>query len=256
MLAMGCFVWIPVAIWVVGLVNWMIQGEIDVVFGFIGIGIAVALGYTTLNPPNPAMAPLLAMAALVTIIAFPILRRSLNTKALVAIDVEKMEDAYEMLAMKPDNHITRFKLGKIMYEMGQFGPGMAIAAVALQSMPDRVFSDEHRMYARWKRLHPHLEGDQTVVCVDCGFANPPSAITCERCGTKHLIDVARGRWIGKDFAKKLIAGWGAGVAALVGIPLASQLPPVAAVVVILALMAGAILLLWNAFRAGRGVAPA
>jgi hypothetical protein len=91
--------------------------------------------------------------------------------------------------------------------------------------------------------------DIATPCIECGHRNPPTAILCERCNHPYLVDIVRGRWVGRGFAKKVIGAWVATMVALAGIPAASVLPPVAAIIVISAIMIGAVALLWLAFRA-------
>lgn len=247
-LAIACVAWIAIAVWIVSLIGWMIQGDVDGLFGFAGVCVALVLGYFSFMPPTEALRPFTAIAVVGTVIVFPFLRQALNQRALLAIDIEAMENTYEMLRAKPENHLQRFKLARLMYERGHIESALAIGAEALKGMPEKLFTDEHRMVGRWLRQNPHVNPAATVPCIDCGHPNPASALTCERCGQPHLLDLARGRWVGRQFAKRLIAGWIAGILALAGIPLASQLAPAAAVTIILLIMAGAGFVIWMAFR--------
>jgi hypothetical protein len=247
-MAIACVAWIAITVWIVSLIGWMIQGEVDALFGLVGITIAIMLGYFSFMPPTEALRPFTALAVIITVVVFPFLRQALNQRALVALDAEAMETAYEQLQRKPDNHLMRFKIGKLLYEAGHIPSGLAVAADALRNMPESVFNEEHRMYSRWRRLNSHVNVSQPTPCINCGHPNALTSIHCERCGHPYLIDMISGRWVGRDFAKKLIAGWIAGVFALAGIPLASQLPPLAAIGAILTIMTGAIVLIWMAFR--------
>jgi hypothetical protein len=247
-LAMCCFTWVAIAIWVVSLIGWMIQGDVDPLFGLAGITVGLMLGYFSIRPPIELVRPFTALAAVVTIVVFPMLRRALNERALLSIDIDAMENAYELLRMKPDNTMMRFKLGRLLYERGHVETGLAVVGEALKGMPERLFTEEYRMYGRWRRNNPHIRTDHRTPCIECGFANPPAAIFCERCNHAYLLDIVRGRWVGRQFAKKLIAGWVAAILALAGIPLASALPPVAAISIIVGIMIAAIALLWLAFR--------
>ena len=42
-IAIACVAWIAIAVWIMSLVGWMIQGEVDVLFGVLGIGVAVSV---------------------------------------------------------------------------------------------------------------------------------------------------------------------------------------------------------------------
>lgn len=247
-MAIACVSWIAIAVWVYSLIAWMVMGEIDAIFGIVGIGVAFVLGYFSFMPPTEALRPFTAVATILTVIIFPILRKSLNDRELIAIDVEAMEDAYELLRSKPENAPIRFKLAKLLYQRGHIESALAIGAEALQGMPEKHFTEEHRMYARWKRMNPQVNPIKAITCIDCGYANPPSALYCQGCNQPHLLDSARGLIIGRQFGRKLISGWIAGILALVGIPLASALPPAPAIVVMVAIMVGAGLIIVLALR--------
>jgi hypothetical protein len=249
LLGIACISWAAIAVWVVSLIGWMVQGEVDVLFGFVGIAVAFVLGYFSFMPPMEILRPYTAISVVGTVIVFPFLRQALNQRALVALDVEAMENAYEMLLQRPDNHLQRFKLARLMYDRGHVEPALAVAAEALSNMPEKLFTDEHRMMGRWRRQNPQANLAKPVGCIDCGHQNPPQAIRCERCGQPHLLEIARGRWVGRQFAKKLIAGWAAGILGLAGMPLASQLPPIPAILTMVAIMVVSVVVIWMAFRA-------
>lgn len=247
-LGIACMAWTAVAVWVVSLVGWMIQGEVDALFGLAGIGVGVALGYFSFNPPTESLRVFMALSIVVTAIAYPFVRAALTKRALVAIDVEAMEDAYELLRLKPDNHSLKLKIARILYERGQVQPALAIGIEASKHLSENLFAEEHRMVGRWRRQNPAVKGDRPILCSNCGHPNASGTVFCESCQAPYLLDLARGAWVGREFARKLIAAWVAGILALAGIPLASSLPPAAAIIVIVAIMAGAIFLLWTAFR--------
>src|SRR5579862_5005552 len=125
-IAIACIAWVAIAIWIVSLVGWMIQGEVDGIFGVLGIGVALVMGYFSFMPPVEVLRPFTAGAVVLTVIIFPILRNALNTRELVKIDVEAMEDAYEMLRLKPENHVIRFKLAKLLYGRGNLESALAV----------------------------------------------------------------------------------------------------------------------------------
>jgi len=246
--------WIAIAVWIVSLIGWMIMGEVEALFGIVGVSVAFILGYLSLNPPIQILQPFTAAATILTIIVYPILRKALNDRELLQIDVEAMEDAYETLRMRPDNQAARFKLAKLLYERGHVEAGLAVASAVIKDMPEKVFPDENRMFSRWRRQQPVASFGKPVACLDCGHANPGSTIYCERCGRPYLLDRIRGLVVGGQFGRKLIAGWIAGILALVGIPMATTLPPIAAIVVMAVLMLGAVAVLAIALRPSKGTA--
>lgn len=260
-LGLAILAWIGVIFWVVSLIDWMIQGEVEPLVGFPGIAAAIALGYFSFNPPvgedpNGRYAmfvrSLFAASTLVTIAIFPFARRALNRRALVAIDMETMEDVCERLREKPDNDLLKFKLAKLLYERGQIEAALAVGRSALERLPDNLFPEEHRQYGRWSRLNKETPTDRPILCVECGEANPPSQVFCQKCGAAYLVDLARGRVVGRTYGRRLIAAWVTSILALFGIALAGSLPPGPAIVVVLGLMALAGMMLYVAFHPGEG----
>lgn len=260
-LGLAMLAWVGVIIWVVALIDWMIQGEVEPLVGFPGIAAAVALGYFSFNPPVGAdpngsyamlVRSLFAASTLVTIVIFPFARRALNRRALAAIDVEAMEDVCERLREKPENDLLRFKLAKLLYERGQIETALAVGRSALEKLPENLFTEEHRQFGRWRRLNNEAPTDRSIPCVECGWANPPSQVFCEKCGASYLVDLARGRIVGKTYGRRLIAAWVASILALFGIALAGSLPPGPAIIVVLGLMAVAGMMLYVAFHPSGG----
>ena len=83
----GCLAWLPLAVWIMACVHWLIGGDIDVWTGFAGIVLALGLGYEAINPPVPQLAPLTVVAVFITVIMFPFVRTAMDKKALKAIDI-------------------------------------------------------------------------------------------------------------------------------------------------------------------------
>ncbi len=220
----GCLVWIPVTLWIVSLVHWMIQGDVDFVWGMVGIFLSFVLGILTMTPPRPEMAPYMLLGVVLTTVLFPIFRSSLNRRALDSVDIEAIEDAYEMLRLKPDNHIVRFKFAKLLYKRGLHASALKFAEQAMGSMPASAFFEEHRMVEGWKRsLKSRGPMETTIVCLECGTANELGVFVCARCRSEFLIDHVRGRWVGRNMARKLLAVWAAVMLVLIGIPMAAML---------------------------------
>jgi hypothetical protein len=96
-LILGCTVWIPIAVWIVSLLNWSIVGDIDGLSGFFGICTALALGVLTFRPPVPGLEPYTFGAVLLTVILYPIVRAGMNKKQLSGLDVSGIEQGYQLL---------------------------------------------------------------------------------------------------------------------------------------------------------------
>jgi hypothetical protein len=245
----GCAIWVPIGLWVLGLLQWAIQGDIDVISAIVGILIGLGLGFTALLSHEPYMAPLILTGVVITMLAFPVVRNSLNKRALDQLDSEAIERAYEVLNAKPGNAPAKFKLAKTIYSKGLPAHALAIAEDAISQMPEAIFPEEHRILKSWRHYRLGPDQSKPLNCLECGHPNPPGPTHCVRCGSWYLLHHARGAWVGKSLAKKFVAAWACLMLALVGIPLAAgSLPPGAAIPVILGLMAFAVAILILTFR--------
>lgn len=247
----GCAVWVPIGIWVLGLIQWAIQGDIDFLSALAGICVGIGLGATALLSKEPYMAPLILVAVVITMLAFPAVRSSLNKRALAQIDVEAIDRAYEALSMRPGNAAAKFKLAKAVYGKGMPAHAIALAEDAIQQMPEAIFPEEHRILKNWRHYRvPAGQGD--LSCLECNYMCTTGQTHCQRCGAPFLLEHAKGAWVGKGLARKFIAAWVSIVVAIVGIPyVAGAFPPMASIPVILGLCTMAIVVLVVTFRTSR-----
>ena len=243
----GILAVVPVVVWVYSLISWMVMGEMDALLGTCGIIAALLLGFVAIAPPDPLYSPI-AFAGLVgMMIVFPFARRQLDRRANVEIEVEQIEKAYKTLAEMPENAAAMFKLADGLYARGLVSQAVAIADQALASMPKNVFPAEHRVVDLWRRHAPAPASP--LRCLHCGRTNDPAAVFCESCGAQYLALYARGRWLGRALAWKLVASWAAASVALVGLPVTIQVAKAAVgLSVLVAMQVGVVaLLLWRAF---------
>ncbi len=250
-----CLVWIPVAIWVVMLVNWMIVGEIDGLMGVIGIGFMITLALMAVSPPAPGMGPFFLGAAILTLIATPITRFSMDRRALNSIDIETIERAYEMLRQRPDNYAAKLRLARALYNKGLIAHAVAIGEAALQPAPDIAFSEEKYMLKRWKGQLTMVQNPTTNIrCINCGEFNEPGQIMCKKCGHAFLLSYAKGQFMKPSIARKLVACWLFAMMAMIGIPLSvTTLSPAGAIATILLLFACGTYFVVRAFRDDKAV---
>lgn len=226
-------VWVPVAIWIIALVNWMVTAEIDAISGIFGIALAVAVGFLAVSPPHPSLAPLFVLVAVVTVAVAPITRAAMNRAALQSLEVEAIERAYEMLSTKPDNFGAKIRLARALWGKGIRSHAIAIAEGALQNAPEAMFAEEHRMLIQWRAAEPENPGVHRIRCIECGIPNTPGGMFCTRCGAPFLLDYAQGKWMKSGVIQRVTAGWIAAVGALVAIPtIAVAFPPIVSIIVI------------------------
>lgn len=243
----GCLSIVPLAVWAIAVMHWMIMGEMDFLFGAVAILCAVLLGFVVMSPSDPIYSPIAFAGIILLMIVFPIVKRQLDRRELVAIDVEQIEAAYQMLAEKPDNASAMFKLAERLYHRGLVAHAVGIGERALSNMPQSLFPEENRAVNKWK--HAVKPTTQTLPCLDCGHQNGVASLYCEGCGAAYLATYARGRWLGSAMAMRLIAAWVAAIVALVGLPFTlksiDQIVMVVALCVLQLALAG--LLVWRAF---------
>lgn len=240
-------VWLPVSIWVVSLIHWMIQGDIDVLLGVAGSIIGLGLGMLTVKPPDPSYSPIFLCAILAVMVLYPFLLKLLNDRAHSAIDVDLIRRAYEGIDENPNNFGARWRLAQQLYNRGVYGHALQIADDLLENADTDIFQDEIKILNRWKeQIHP--DEIRSLPCLECGNMNAPGEIYCSRCHSKFLLDYAKGKWLGYRSMRRLISVWIAAVSGLVGIPTAlAGLRPSQSVVVIPLLMIVSILIIWRAF---------
>lgn len=245
--AFGCLSIIPLAVWAVAVVNWMVMGEMDFLFGAVAIMCAALLGLVVMSPSDPVYSPIAFAGIILLMIVFPIVKRHLDRRELVAIDVEQIEAAYQMLSEKPDNASAMFKLAERLYHRGLVSHAVGVGERALAGMPQSLFPEENRAVNKWK--HTVKPSANTLPCLECGRQNGVSTVFCEGCGAAYLALYARGRWLGSALAMRLVAAWVAAMVALVGLPYTlKSIDDTVMVVALCALqVALAGLLVWRAF---------
>jgi len=244
----GCLAWLPLAVWIMACVHWMIGGDIDVITGFAGIAVAVGLGYEAINPPVPQLAPLTVVAVFVTVIMFPFVRTAMDKKALRNIDIEALEKSYAALYQRPDNVMAKIKIARVLWDLGVCGHAIRIVESQLPSMPLRFFAEDIRMLKRWHMARVEARFFAPVDCAECQTSNEAGLLFCRQCGTPFLIDFVKGRVVGTRLGKKLMAAWISLIAVLIGIPAAQALPPIPSIVVIVTMMIFAVTIVFLAFR--------
>ncbi len=245
---LGCTVWIPLLLWISALVHWMIGGEIEVPSGILGIFVGIVLGFVSLHPPVPALAPLAYVSVWITLALFPVVRMGLNRRELRSVDVHALERAYEALGQRPRETFLRFRLAMAAWNLGMTGHAIRIAEDCLPSMDPKVFSEEHMIVRRWHREQPPAEMFVDYPCLDCGNPCPPGKTHCPTCGAPFLLERVQGKAFRGGTLRKFVAAWAAGAGAIAGVSWASTLPPSAALGAIVAILGAAFLVVFLAFR--------
>lgn len=215
---LSCVAAIPIGIWVFSLISWSIMGDIDPLFGALGIGVAFALLYALHTSPTPLFAVLGTVALIGTVIIMPVMRRHLSKRRFAEMDVEQIESAYRMLSVKPNNPSAKYRMAEGLYARGYLWQAVAIAEDALEDLPDRGFEAERKAVGRWRHAAEATNQVSLLPCLQCGHANQPEAVYCAKCRSSYLAEYARGRWLSRSLGRKLLAAWICGLVVFVGVP--------------------------------------
>jgi hypothetical protein len=242
LIAGGCIAWIIVTGWVMTLVQRLIMGEVDPFTGFMGICLALGLGYMSFKPPVPILQPVSIVALYISGTLIPILRAGYRRHELKSVDVEALEKAYEGFIFRPNNAPAQMRLARHLYNLGVRGHAFVLAENAVQHLPRKFFPEEYRLVEQWRQHPPHKSEFEPIACVECGHKNAPGLIHCGQCGARYLLDRVKGKPFSSALGKKLLAGWVLLVLILVGFPVAATLGPInkagmIASIVVIALLA-------------------
>lgn len=230
--------------------HWMILGEIDALFGISSIFLALGLGYVTIKPPVAWLSPVCFFAVILLVIAFPILQRTLQARELAKIDIEKIEDLCENLALRPDNLSAKFRLAEVLWHRGIHAHAVGLAESILPQMNPNLFRSEHQAVSQWRRQLGGSFVPRPVKCLECGHFNPPGDHTCAKCRAPYLLLYARTAWLGPSIGRRILGTWIIAVVVIVGIPSTASLglPTPVTVSLVIAEMALGLVILLGSFH--------
>ena len=224
---LSCVAAVPIAIWIFTFISWSVMGDLEPLFGLLGIGSAFALMYTLHTAPTPLFALVGTVALFGSVIVIPIMRRHLNKRGFAQMDVEQIEAAYRMLSVKPDNPSAKYRMAEGLYARGYLWQAVAIAEDALDGFPERGFEAERRTVGGWRRAAEARNEASSLPGLECGHVNQPGAVYCGRCRSSYLAEYARGKWLSRSLGRKLLAAWVCGLVVFVGIPYVANWPQIA-----------------------------
>lgn len=217
-LLFGVLIWIPLVVWMVSLIHWMIQGDMDGATGFMGLIIAGLMGYFSFAPPYPWIPPVFFGIVCVITMFYPSYKNFLDKRALLKIDIEQMEKAYDQLKDRQDNIGARVKLARLLFPRGLGGHSIVMVEQALAIMPVGLFEEEQKQVDQWKRQLGNPKVYRAIPCLECGIPNEAGRIYCKRCNAPYLLDHAKGRFLGPNLARSFLAVCGVAVMVILGIP--------------------------------------
>ena len=243
----ACMVWIPVTIWIIAVVHWMIGGELDAVTGCLSLCVAFALGYFTSNPPQPWIGHLFFYTTIGTVAVFPFVRSGFQARQLAAMDVDLMREAYELLRSKRNNSGIILKMSRILADKKHYGHAIPVAELALQGLPAAHFHLEIAEVKGWKAMINPLH-KYNLYCKKCDTMSPGGTLFCPKCDHELLMDLVTFNVMPAGKSRKLLMAWLILASLILIIPLASTMLPIGPAIVLI----GAVLAL-GGFVAVRAV---
>lgn len=227
---LACVVWIPIAVWVVSMVHWMVTGEVDGITGFLSILAMVTLGFFA-NNSNPDLVPFYFAGITLAVVLFPYVRGLMSRRACAQVDLEVIDSCSREILMRSDNIPARLRMADVLVNRGRLEDAVAIAEEALASAPKDFYPVEEQRLSTWKRaLAARGQTASITACLQCGMREPPGTIICSRCGALVLVDSLRGTWgVHSQQLKRAIGALVLGMFLLVGIPATLRLPPALAI---------------------------
>lgn len=246
-------IWIPVTVGILAFIGWSIQGEIEPLYGFVGVVLALSLGGMCLVPSTRHLAPYMTVCAFLALVLVPYGRAQHERRELAKIDLDRVEKAYDTLRVDRKNIDARIKIAKVLYSRGYHAQAVILAEEALKNAPRALFEEELQMLKQWK-IRPVPQPVPGITCIECGHRNKAGQPFCAKCRAPILLHYARGNWVPPSVFKSLLLIWIAGGVSIVGIPLAQhRLSPNKSSWAVVLLLCCSALIAWLALRKKREV---
>ncbi|MEQ1936349.1 MAG: tetratricopeptide repeat protein, partial [Fimbriimonadaceae bacterium] len=146
----GCMVWLPVGIWTISMIQWMITGDVDPLVGILSIGIGLVLGGYTMMTKDTHLRPYFVIAAMSMVIFYPILNKLKNDRENSNLDLEIMERAYEQLGSNPKHLGAQFRIARTLQMKGHLEEAVALLRRTTEGLPKRLIEPEVRTLRQWE----------------------------------------------------------------------------------------------------------
>ncbi|MGI8922754.1 MAG: hypothetical protein ACR2HJ_01730 [Fimbriimonadales bacterium] len=205
------------AAWVITIVYWMLEGEIDSIKGAIVIAVALSLLPLGIWPPFPWLTALVLLCMIVGFLFVPFARSVYGTQMHRMIDTDELEKAYAAFGRDPGNVGARFEIARVLQKNGLFAQAIAIGDGAEKNLSTAIdpatngstrdrFYREITLLRRWKDDTPDRLS-KAIACPRCKKANKAGAIACTGCGAPFLLDLARGSLGTERITGRLVIAW-------------------------------------------------
>ena len=217
-LATAIFIFIPVALWIILSIHWMIEGDLGVIPGLVGIGVAIAMVPLAIWPPDPVIPGIIFAVVIASAVFFPFALTQANARMHRLLDTQELENAYAAYGQHPDNVAAKFQIARVLHKYGLTTHAVAIAESARHSLSTELdpvsnrsaqdlFQTEINLISRWREEAGGRLEIKPTKCQRCGRPNPPGTIGCLGCGAPYLLDLARETHEREHFITRLVSAW-------------------------------------------------
>jgi hypothetical protein len=207
---------IPLSFWVYSLISWMITDEVEFIYGFFGLVLALmAGGFVIMRAADP-ISPYVNGAVWTLVLLYPFYLQYKRRRELILLDFEAMENAYEQLSFRPNNLGAVMRIATVAFKYGAREHAILAAEKALEPFPRQHVADDWRQVTFW-RSYGDLDETKIIRCQKCGRPVEPGPVFCPECGYWYLLAYVRGQWTDSDMGKRLLVVWLWAILALVGL---------------------------------------
>ncbi|MEQ1823838.1 MAG: hypothetical protein ABL949_15125 [Fimbriimonadaceae bacterium] len=233
------------------MIQWMIAGEVDALFGLLAIGVGLVLGGYTMMTKDAHLRPYFVVGAMSMVVFYPFLNRAKDQHETNQLEFEIMEKAYEQLGTNPKHLGAQFKVARTLQSKGHILEAVTLLRKATEGMERRLIEPEMRTLRQWETELAMRPPDtrKSVVCPFCNRTTPMDQFFCAVCGRPVWYPIAKSAAFAPNVTSKLLMIWTGAMMGLIGIPIvATTFPPnlrLAGIVGILMLFT---LTAWLAFR--------
>jgi hypothetical protein len=205
--ALGCLVWVAIAVWVVSLVHWIIQGEVEGWAGALFILVLLFVGTFTVRPTTPIMTPILFSVVVLGGILFPWIRGVVIRHQMQTIDHEQLVKAYERLALSPSDPWLRVRVAEVAWTCGLRGHAMRLLEKTLEPMSRQLQGESLTVLLQWQRQGVQAHEFSPLTCMSCKRRVDPGTPFCHNCGHGYLQEHAQSSLSWTSVEMKLLVSW-------------------------------------------------
>ncbi len=240
-------------------IHWLLLGEVELWQGLLAMGALMGYWVFFLIVPSDTVAIAMIGIAITLFALMPYAQGQLARADFHAIDVQKLERAYQAIYERPEAVPAYFQLAEALYNLGLDGHAIVIAEQTLNGLsqnldplknrsPRDLYKEEEYRMNQWKRRYTDPKRGHPIKC-KCGYMNPVGTLSCQRCQAPYLVEQFRGKNLKAQFTGRLLVSWVLiGAALLVAVIALLQFGGPVGFVGFLAALALAGLVIWLLFR--------